>query len=157
MLTTDSYKEMIENYMDDVCRNKISMQGMKQIDKKAELLLKEQINDLIKQAEASGFEKQEGMFENEEYLICYVGSVFSIYPSGKYYLPFACSNVDECSYCNHFKDVCHVCNGHGSIDAKLDMWFNEIVDEVENYWMEGGEGDPTDIFVCKMPETITAQ
>lgn len=30
---------------------------------------------------------------------CYIGTVFSLYPSGKYYLPFACSNVDPCPRC----------------------------------------------------------
>jgi hypothetical protein len=30
----------------------------------------------------------------------YLGSVLSIYPSGKYYLPFACSNLDPCPACN---------------------------------------------------------
>ena len=30
----------------------------------------------------------------------YIGSVFHLYPSGKYYLPFACSNVELCPACN---------------------------------------------------------
>lgn len=29
----------------------------------------------------------------------YLGSVFSLTPSGKYYLPFACSNVEACPNC----------------------------------------------------------
>lgn len=29
----------------------------------------------------------------------YLGSVFSLMPSGKYYTPFACSNVDPCPVC----------------------------------------------------------
>jgi hypothetical protein len=30
----------------------------------------------------------------------YLGTVFSLTPSGKYYMPFACSNVDPCPRCN---------------------------------------------------------
>lgn len=29
-----------------------------------------------------------------------LGSVFSLMPSGKYYMPWACSNVDPCESCN---------------------------------------------------------
>lgn len=30
----------------------------------------------------------------------YLGSVLSLYPSGKYYMPFACSNLDACDTCS---------------------------------------------------------
>lgn len=30
----------------------------------------------------------------------FIGTVFSLYPSGKYYEPWACSNLDVCSNCN---------------------------------------------------------
>jgi hypothetical protein len=30
----------------------------------------------------------------------FLGSVFGLTPSGKYYLPFACSNVEECPQCH---------------------------------------------------------
>jgi hypothetical protein len=30
----------------------------------------------------------------------YLGTVFSLYPSGKYYAPFACGNLDNCKSCN---------------------------------------------------------
>ncbi len=30
----------------------------------------------------------------------YLGTVFGLYPSGKYYMPFACSNLDPCPACN---------------------------------------------------------
>lgn len=29
----------------------------------------------------------------------FIGTVFSLYPSGKYYMPWACSNVDPCPNC----------------------------------------------------------
>jgi hypothetical protein len=32
--------------------------------------------------------------------LLFLGSVFSIMPSGKYYMPFACSNVDTCKVCD---------------------------------------------------------
>lgn len=30
----------------------------------------------------------------------FLGTVFSLYPSGKYYMPFACSNLDPCPACH---------------------------------------------------------
>jgi len=38
----------------------------------------------------------------------YLGSIFSITPSGKVYAPFACSNVDSCSTCKGRGSVAHV-------------------------------------------------
>jgi len=32
--------------------------------------------------------------------LCFLGTVFHLMPSGKYYMPFACSNVDACKRCN---------------------------------------------------------
>lgn len=39
----------------------------------------------------------------------FLGSVFSLYPSGKYYMPFACSNLAPCE----------TCNGRGSIFPRM--------------------------------------
>ena len=30
----------------------------------------------------------------------YLGSILNLFPSGKFYLPFACSNVDPCPHCH---------------------------------------------------------
>ena len=30
----------------------------------------------------------------------FIGTCFNIMPSGKYYMPFACSNVEKCSKCD---------------------------------------------------------
>jgi hypothetical protein len=30
----------------------------------------------------------------------FLGTVFALYPSGKYYMPFACSNLEPCETCN---------------------------------------------------------
>lgn len=63
---------------------------------------------------------------------CYLGDVFSLTPSGKYYQPYACSNVSE-------------------NEAKLDeLWF-EALDNIAKMfdgWIESGEGDPCDLFFC---------
>lgn len=37
----------------------------------------------------------------------YLGSIFSLTPSGKYYTPFACSNVDECPNCYKGSGILH--------------------------------------------------
>lgn len=48
----------------------------------------------------------------------YVGSVLHMSPSGKYYTPFANSNVDSCVYCkgsgiSKQYDDCNICHGTG--------------------------------------------
>ena len=48
----------------------------------------------------------------------YLGTVFALCPSGKYYLPFACSNVESCPRCKgkgtvKVFDNCHICKGNG--------------------------------------------
>ena len=49
----------------------------------------------------------------------FLGTVLSLTPSGKYYLPFACSNVDSCPTCEGSGnqpekfDQCSICNGRG--------------------------------------------
>ena len=73
-------------------------------------------------------------FNDIKYASLYIGSVLSIMPSGKFYMPFACSNInnvreallDEC-YREAFELKC------GSLEL----------------WLENGEGDPTDMFICK--------
>jgi hypothetical protein len=65
------------------------------------------------------------------YYATFIGSVFSIMPSGKYYMPW-CSNQTD-------KDVAH------------DLVFQEILDEVaekHGAWIESGEGDACDLFAC---------
>ena len=73
-------------------------------------------------------------FEDEEPIYCaYIGSVFSIYPSGKYYMPFAHSNVT-------------------AKEALLDEVYREALEEVldkHGLFAVSGEGDPCDIFFCK--------
>lgn len=144
---------------------------------------------------------------------CYLGSVFSLSPSGKFYLPFACSNLESCFICGgsgltkklypcefcqgegkrsyksisdrtgesiesvkarlnqgDFKQLdsdyfecnicrgkgevnhsCKICGGMGSIEAYRDSIWYDILDKIaesKGVWIESGEGDSTDIFVC---------
>ena len=69
----------------------------------------------------------------------FIGSVFSLYPSGKYYMPWACSNVTEA-------------------EAEQDEAYREALEDVSGahgMWAESGEGDPTDIFLaCRLPDVL---
>jgi hypothetical protein len=61
----------------------------------------------------------------------YIGSVFALLPSGKYYMPWACSNVTE-----------------EEADKDAD-WYTRAESELATIrcFMESGEGDPCDLFV----------
>lgn len=61
---------------------------------------------------------------------CLLGSVFSLYPSGKYWTWWACSNVD----------VREQIKDRAFWDA-----LNEVF-ENHGYWIASGEGDPCDLF-----------
>ena len=72
-------------------------------------------------------------FDDEPIYCVYVDSVFSLYPSGKYYMPFAHSNVT-------------------AKEALLDEVYCEALDEIlekHGLFAQSGEGDPCDIFFCK--------
>ena len=98
--------------------------------------------------------------------IC-LGSVMSILPSGKYYTPFACSNVEICSVC--------AAAGHVPCTKDNPCWHKDDSEDTEEYhceacqdarWYEQaekeldyigaclifGEGDPTDLLVWKEVE-----
>lgn len=105
------------------------------------------------------------------YVRYYVGSVFNHVPSGKYYTPFACSNVEFCKSCLDAGDVpctedtpctppddyedstseyhCEACQ-----DA---TWYKQAQDELHfiDAFLESGEGDPTDLFIFKIVEAPT--
>ena len=58
------------------------------------------ILDAIKrELELSDWEK-DFMNDGIESRRVYLGTVFALYPSGKYYMPWACSNLDVCNDCN---------------------------------------------------------
>jgi hypothetical protein len=63
----------------------------------------------------------------------YAGTVFNLTPSGKYYTPWASSNVTE-------------------EEAEEDeAWSEELAEALEaaGLYAENGEGDPCDIFICR--------
>lgn len=63
---------------------------------------------------------------------CFLGSVFALYPSGKYYTPFASGNVSESE----------------TYQDELFADALETIAESFGGWIESGEGDPCDIFFC---------
>jgi hypothetical protein len=63
----------------------------------------------------------------------YLGTVFALYPSGKYYMPWACSNVTE-------------------EEADSDEEWREAVEvefEKHGMFLTAGEGDPCDLFAME--------
>ena len=117
--------------------------------------------DIVDWAKDRVADPLEETFENENEDIVrsiLLGSVFSLYPSGKYYMPFACSNVDECPLCK-WKGVietnekiieCPFCNGVSSREAYEDEIYikalNDAAEAIDCY-VTSGEGDPCDIFI----------
>lgn len=71
--------------------------------------------------------------DGESFGYSYLGSVFSIMPSGKYYTFWANGNVTD-------------------YEALLDETFNAALDSIaesHGMWIESGEGDPCDLYaVC---------
>jgi len=65
------------------------------------LYTREDIENLFnwKEIEEEINQNIEENFEGEREGLCFIGTVFSLCPSGKYYQPFACSNVDPCPKC----------------------------------------------------------
>lgn len=61
----------------------------------------------------------EGCDDDAQAVSVYLGSVFSLAPSGKYYTPFASGNVTPCAKCHgsgksQRRDACALCAGKGS-------------------------------------------
>lgn len=63
----------------------------------------------------------------------FLGTVMALYPSGKYYMPFACSNITE-------------------EEGDKDQEWREAVEEdftALGYSLENGDGDPCDLFAVE--------
>ena len=63
----------------------------------------------------------------------FLGTVFQLYPSGKYYMPWACSNVTE-------------------EEAEQDEEWREAVEaalDEHGMYLTSGEGDPCDVFASE--------
>jgi hypothetical protein len=74
-------------------------------------------------------------FEGKNIGNCFLGTVFDLAPSGKYYMPWTSNQTEE--------------------DVDEDGKFYEALDKVaeENgMWIEHGEGDPCDLFACMIIE-----
>lgn len=88
-------------------------------------------DDLVKEIEVQ--EAFDDMCGNKIKAI-YFGSVLSLSPSGKYYMPWASGNVTE-------------------KEAEEDQeWFEELEAEAEKrgLYVASGEGDPTDLIIGKV-------
>jgi len=81
---------------------------------------------------ANEYELENG-YDDEAVSTLFLGTVFALTPSGKYYTPWACSNVTP-------KEA-----------LKDEAWQEafEAVMESHDLFATGGEGDPCDIFICK--------
>lgn len=99
----------------------------------------------------------------------YLGSQLTLTFSGKYYQPFACSNVDLCPACmgegsveicgEHGPSVkkveCPICQGVGSFEAFVDeVWWEELDRVAARYEcvVDFGEGNPLDTYLCTLTE-----
>lgn len=90
--------------------------------------------------------------EDGEVRFLFVGTVFNIMPSGKYYHIGAMSNVTPCPTCGG--DGCSECNQTGSLEVLADETFYRKVEllrrEAEKRGriisFENGDGDPCDLF-----------
>jgi hypothetical protein len=74
--------------------------------------------------------------EGRRFRSIYVGNLLSLVPSGKYYTPFANSNVTE-------------------EEAEQDeAWFEAAEAELSpvHCYLESGEGSPTDLFITREEE-----
>ena len=72
----------------------------------------------------------------------FLGTVFALCPSGKYYLPFACSNVESCPRCKgkgtvKVFDACHICkgNGHRTV-SELAALRNETEEQTRQFLLD---------------------
>ena len=101
--------------------------------------------------------------EGQEHRSICMGTVFSVMPSGKFYVPWACGNVVLCPRCKGggvrhslltgAPAYCTYCSGLGSREAFEDEvmweWLEHYADKVGCY-VESGEGDPCDIFLSQV-------
>ena len=96
----------------------------------------------------------------------FLGSVFSLMPSGKYYMPWACGNVEACEACQEASDspcddtspctgsTGDPLTGENHCEVCRDMAYNKLLEEEageHDLFLTSSEGDPCDIMVgeCK--------
>lgn len=113
--------------------------------------IRKEARELIKWAIGESFYEYDSFMAEDKLEAIYLGSVFSIYPSGKYYTPWANSNVEVCNRCKG--KGCDFCGHLGSREAFEDELMNDYLEEYSskyNCWIEAGEGDPCDIFLVRL-------
>ena len=93
----------------------------------------------------------------------YLGSIFALTPSGKFYTPWANSNVTICQACvEHGPDFDGATCGNDACGGKCceahadALWWGQAESELDaaGYSLESGEGDPCDLFAieCRLRE-----
>jgi len=82
-------------------------------------------------------------YEGEQIKSAYIGTVFELTPSGKYYTPWAHSNAIA-GY-----------NAKGEAVIEPDVlrdqgWYEGVEDALSRFgaWLQAGDGDPCDLYVC---------
>lgn len=96
--------------------------------------------------------------DGDHYRSVYLGSVMSLTPSGKFYMPWATGNLEACPRCGGSGIVCSdggdvtcdTCGGCGSEEAYQDeLWYERVGEEFSSIgaYLDCGEGDPTDLFI----------
>lgn len=105
-----------------------------ELDYPSEWLQEECESNLYWTVKEQGLETVEKWLEYGELSAAsaYLGNLLNMYPSGKYYVPFACSGVTE-------------------EEAMLDEGYREVLDQWADSnggWIQCGEGDPLDLFFC---------
>jgi hypothetical protein len=129
-------------------------------------MTREEINTQAKEIIKLGFSylKQSEAyddFEGTKTRTVYLGTVFGIMPSGKYYEPYANSNVDACPRCKGTRKFngqdCPYCEGMGSREALEDDWMHEALMHhaaQHGCFVSSGEGNPCDIFLSQEVEEV---
>lgn len=94
----------------------------------------------------------------------FIGTVFGWYPSGKYYTPFAHSNVEICNACEDRMAPCteeFPCKWNNNPEkdgcceaCKDEEWRVNAEEEAEDrgLYLTSGEGDPCDLFIGEWKE-----
>jgi hypothetical protein len=80
--------------------------------------------------------ENEGEDDASPYESWYLGTVFALTPSGKYYTPWARSNVTDTE------------------GARDERWYDALEQAANKLggWIESGEGDPLDLYFCRRIE-----
>jgi hypothetical protein len=134
-------------------------------------MTRREIERMAKDVVRAGWAQIEGAetfddMEGNKVQSVFLGTVFALMPSGKFYLPFACSNVAPCPRCkgtgkhSKYPQSCDFCQGTGTREGIEDELMNEALDfEADKFgcFVHGGEGDPCDIFLSRVVENETPE